>query len=487
MKRSAFPDFRASTFDDRKLYLSVIFMILLFKIAVLLIWGPGVAPDTGGYTRFAELILESSDWLTDAGLEDSAMPTTVFRIAGYPMFIALTQLISSENWQWIVVLSQFLLSAVSLYSLSRLISALGMKPFWGAFCLLATGLSFSLLLDSMILTDSFATSLFVIVLSENAAATLRGRPFGFVQALLFGMLITLGFLVREGVAILSILFVIPFLVRAFVAEKQRWKSCAAIAVFFIPLIVATQLYKTWNEDRTGYSFITSGSQTIYMVGLVDAAEKDQRIFSGNEPVDITAREKLSNYSFSEVLAVQWSLFEQGCVAPELANISKQKYFESWVNYPGSMLRMTIGHIRENYATLTFRPFGAIRETGFWIHGEKPWPDYRELRESMFDDAAAFALFSGEMVERVIAIIITVAFVILPIVWLVRLYLGKNVCKREVLVCAALWAVYFGVLFAHALVHLETRYLAPVVPFSTLIGCFYLQRIFDRKKVLDASS
>ncbi|KZD00152.1 MULTISPECIES: hypothetical protein [unclassified Thalassospira] len=476
MKRSAFPDFRASTFDDRKLYLSVILMIVLFKIAVLLIWGPGIAPDTGGYTRFAELILESSDWLTDAGLEDSAMPTTVFRIAGYPMFIALTQLISSENWQWIVVLSQFLLSAVSLYSLSRLISALGMKPFLGAFSLLATGLSLSLLLDNMILTDSFATSLFVIVLSENAVATLRGRPFGFVQALLFGMLITLAFLVREGVAILSILFVMPFLVRAFVAEKKTWRSCAAIAVFFIPLVLSSQIYMSWNEGRTGYRFVTSGGQTVYLQGLFDAAEKDQRIFSGNEPIEIAARDYAKDYAFSEVLSVQASLFNNGYVAPELANMSKQKYFESWLEYPGSMLRMTIGHIRENYAMLPFRPFDAVRQTGFWIEGVKPWPDYRELRKDMFNDVDLLVLFVGEMVERAIAVIITIAFVVVPIIWFVRLCRGRTERYREILVCLALWAFYFGVLIAHAMVHLETRYLAAVLPFSTLIGCLCLQRM-----------
>lgn len=486
MKLPAFSRSQNKEFDGRTLYLSVIFAIFLFKIAVLMIWGPGIAPDTGGYTRFAALILEGTDWLTNAGLEDSAMPTTVFRIAGYPMFIALTQLISAENWQWTVVLSQFVLSVISLFSLSRLISALGMRRLVGAFCLLSSGLSFALLLDNMILTDSFATSLFVIVLSENAVATLRGRPLGFAQALFFGALITLAFLVREGVAILSILFVVPFLFRVFGADSQRWKSFAAIAVFFIPLVLVSQIYMSWNESRTGYRFITSGSQTVYMVGLVDAAEKDQRIFSGDELVDKIAREELNDYLFSEVLAIQGSLFEEGYVAPQLANISKQKYYESWMSYPIAMLRMTIGHIRENYAILTFRPFGAVRQTGFWIHGEKPWPDYRKLRKSMFDDTGAFVLFVGEMLERFIAIIITVAFVIVPVVWFVSLCLGKNARKREVLVCSALWAVYFGVLFAHALVHLETRYLAPVVPFSTLVGCYCIQRFFDQKQLPEPS-
>jgi len=473
------PYLQKSEINDKKLYPGVIFAILVFKVAVLMIWGPGIAPDSGGYTRFAALILEGTEWLTDARIQDSAMPTTVFRIAGYPAFIALTQLISADYWQWIVVLSQFALSTVSLFSLSRLISALGMRSLVGAFCLLSTGLSFALLLDNMILTDSFAASLFVIVLSENAVASLRGRPLGFAQALFFGALITLAFLFREGVAVLSVLFVVPLLVRAFLADGQRWRSIAAAAVFFLPVILVSQAYASWNESRTGYRFVTSGGQTVYLQGLVDAAEKDQRIFSGDKPIEIAAREHVKDYAFSEVLAIQASLFKQGFVAPELAKMSKQKYFYSWLEYPGSMLRMTIGHIRENYATLTFRPLGAVRQTGFWINGEKPWPDYRELRRDMFNDASSFILFTGEMVERVLAIIITIAFVIAPIFWLVRLSLGKDSRKREVLVFSSLWAVYFGILFAHAMVHLETRYLASVVPFSTLIGCFCIQKISSR--------
>lgn len=473
--------FQGTVSDDRKLYLSVIFMIILFKAVVLMIWGPGIAPDTSGYTRFATLILEGTDWLTNAALQDSAIPTTVFRVAGYPLFIALTQLVSAENWQWIVVLSQFVLSVLSLFSLSRLVSELEMRPWVGAFCLVSVGLSFSLLLDNMILTDSFSTSILLIVLSENAIATLRGRPFGFAQALFYGVLITVAFLFREGVATLSILLVVPLLVRAFVAEKKGWPSFAAIAVFFVPLVLVMQIYSSWNESRTGYRFVTTGGQTVYLQGLVDAAEKDHRIFSGNEPLEITAREYVKNYEFSEVLAIQGSLFQQGYVAPELAHMSKRKYFKSWVEYPSSMLRMTIGHIRENYATLTFRPLGSIRQTGLWINGEKPWPDYRELRNDMFNDTGAFFLFTGEILERIIAITITIAFVMGPIVWGVQLCRGRMVNKREALVCTALWAVYFGFLCAHALVHVETRYLAAVVPFSTIIGCLCIQKIIFRNK------
>ena len=464
-----------------KIYLSVLFVVLLFKAAILIYWGTGVAPDTAGYTQFSDLILNGSEWLSHSRINESAAPSDIFRIAGYPLFIAFTKTISQENWESIVVLSQFVLTMISLLSFARLICALKIRPEFGCFCLFSAGISFSLFLDNMILTDSFAASIFLFVLSENAVASLRERPLGFPQALFFGVLLALAFMIREGVAILSILFAVPLLIRVFLTDTKNWRSYAGIFVFYLPLILCIQLYSQWNESRTGYRFVTTGGQTVYLQGVMDAARKNEKIFSGDSDLDVTARENITDYSFADVLEIQASLFQKGYVAPELAQLSKEKYFDSWAQYPGSMLRMTIGHIRENYATLTFRPFGAVRDAGLWILGEKPWPDYRELRKSMFEDAGAFVLFVGEMIERVVAIIITAAFVFVPVFWLVQFGRGNLRDYKGALVCSALWAFYFGVLFAHALVHLETRYLAAVVPFSTLIGCIALQKILYRVK------
>lgn len=460
--------------DDMNVYRSVIFAIILFKIAVLMFWGPGMAPDTAGYTQFAAMILEGSDWVSNADVKGSAMPNTAFRIIGYPIIIALTQLISSDNWQVIIVLLQFTLTVASLFSLSRLMFLLGMNPLAGAFCLVSTGLSFSLLLDNMILTDSLAASIFVIVLSENAIASLRGNSFKAVDGLFFGVLIALAFLIREGIAVLSMLFVIPFLLRAYLSRGQRLRSVVSVILFFVPLLLCIQIYKSWNEGRTGYRFVTTGGQTVYLQGVMDAAAKDPKILSGNDPIDLAARDIVKEYSFSEVLAIQGRLFEEGYTAPELADLSKQKYFSSWFAYPGSMLRMTIGHIRESYAMLTFRPLDSVRQTGLWINGQKPWADHKELRKNILSRLDAFILFMGEMVERVIGVVITLSFVFVPVAWFVSLCLGRSTRKRETLVFAGLWLVYFGVLLAHAMVHLETRYLAGIVPFSTLIGCYCIQ-------------
>lgn len=481
MKFPAVYSRQSSLCAGENIYILTLLTVLVLKVAALAYWGPGFAPDSGGYVNYADLILRDAKWLNDARLDSSMMPTTVFRMIGYPLFIAFARTLSPDFWQWFVVLFQIALTALSLFCLSRLLLELQVRQLVGAFCLFSAGLSLSFTLDSMILTDSVVVSIFIIVLSENAVSSLRGNSMGLVQSLLFGVLLSIAFLFREGVAVLSLLFIVPLMVRVLLAPSHRFRSCVACLVFFLPLVLVSQIYLSWNEARTGYRFITTGGQTVYLQGLMDAARRDERIFSGKEAIDVTARKYARNYDFSEVLQIQKSLFQQGYSAPELATISKQKYFQTWAEYPLSMLRMTVGHVREKYAALTFRPLATLRETGFWVEGERPWRDYSVLQGAMFEDAGAFVLFVSESIERVVAIVITIAFVIIPVVWFVRLCRGGNLRREDVLVCCSLWVVYFGVMAAHALVHLEARYLAPVLPFSIVVGCFCLQSLICRKR------
>ncbi|WP_142994480.1 hypothetical protein [Thalassospira xiamenensis] len=480
MKLGPISSVRNSSLDDRNIYLSTLLAVVALKVAVLLYWGPGIAPDSGGYMSYGDMIFEDSSWWNDAGLLTGAMPITVFRMMGYPLFIGFLKVLSPNFWMWTVVLCQIALTAVSLVYLSRLIHELKLRPLIGVFCMLSAGFSYSLTLDNMILTDSVVASIFVIILSANAISSLRGEPIKFFQSFLFGALLSISFLFREGVLVLSSLFVIPLVIRVILTKSRHFRSCLAGTVFFAPLLIISQIYIHWNETRTGSRFITTGGQTVYLQGLADAARNDERIFSGQKVIDVTARENFVEFDFSEVLAIQKSLFSQGYEAPELAMISKEKYFQTWAEYPLSMLRMTIGHLRERFALLTFRPLASLRETGFWIKGERPWGDYNVLKSRVFEGLGAFSLFTLESVERFIAIVVTLAFVIIPVVWFVRLCLGKKSNKGEVLVCCSLWSVYFGVMASHALVHIEPRYLAPVLPFSIVVGAFCLQNLVGRK-------
>lgn len=465
-------------------YQVTIFAIFLIKIATLIYWGPGLAPDSGGYLSYAEKIVYEKRWMVDAGLETSAMPITAFRAIGYPAFLALAQLIFGDFWNWIVATVQILVSLISLFCISRLCKSLGINPLLGSFALFAIATSFSLTLDQMILTDSIVASAFIIILSENAVRSLSRQEMGCFEALVFGLLLALAFSFREGVMILSVLFLIPLLVRMCLADSGKLKACSTSAIFFAPMLISAQLLISWNEMRTGDRFVTTGGQTVYLQGLMDAFARDSRIFDGVEPLDLAAQRNFDEFVFSEVLAIQGELFDQGYQAPDIENMVKQKYLNSWLEYPVVMGATAFGHFRGRFPSLSFRPIASLRETGLWVTHKYPWPAYGDLRSQVFKKIDAFILFASESLERLIGITIWVFFVFSPVIWIVRIVSGKSKSAAEALVCGALWTVYMGLMAAHLLVHIESRYFAPVIPFSILIGLLGLQKFLlrDRPKL-----
>ena len=437
----------------------------------MVVWGPAALPDTQGYIAFAQRILEDGRWLGDAGLDAAPMPLTAFRIIGYPVLVAAAKVLSQAHWDWILILTQICVFTISLIAFALLVVRAGLKKGFAAFCVIATGLSLSWTLDQSLLTDSLFSSLFVIVLSTLSIGSLERKPLSLVEALGLGMLLAMTFLLREGAFVLSALLLIPLAARIVSTKVGRLKSVVCAVLFFLPLILASQAYQSWNEYRTGERFVTTGGQTAYLQGLADAARRAPRVFSGQDDLDRIARKVFSDYSFSEVMEVSRELHRAGYRAPQIAELTKEKYFHAWIEYPVPMFRMAVRHLRESYAFLAFRPLAAARETGFWSTGERPWPNYGDLKSGGIGAKVVFGL---ETAERVVGIVLTLVFLVAPIIWGIHVLSGKGGTSSHKLVWLSLWLVYLGFLCAHAMVHIEPRYLMPVLPFSILIGCVGLQ-------------
>lgn len=462
-------------FNDDAFLFSFFFVVIL-KVLSFLYWGPGVAPDSGGYIRYSDQIINGAEWIYDAELESKVMPETVFRMIGYPAIISVSKLLFSDYWSWTLVGGQLILSIASVCSVAVLSCAIGLSRWFVAFSVFCVGTSISFTLDQMILADSICASILIIIICNLSYETLVGNRVRVLSFWVMGVGVSLAFLLREGVFILSILFSIPIFVRLFLSKCGLKISLSVVFAFFLPLIIMSQVYGLWNEKRTGDHFVTTGGQTVYLQGLMDAAKEDDRIFIGNEPIDVAAQENFTEFVFQEVVNIQYDLFNAGYLAPELADISKRRYFEAWANYPLSMLHMTLGHFRGRFASLIFRPLATLRDTGVWVNGAYPWPDYGDLRAGVSQSYSDLVLFLGESIERVIALALMLVFSITPIVGVIRLLLYKRGNMTQVLVCFALWLFYWGVVSAHLLVHIESRYFAPIIPFSVVIGCFGLQQV-----------
>src|SRR6185503_3287946 len=62
-------------------------VIAVLKFVLLLIYGPIVTPDTGGYVAYAQAMRASSAWLSDAGLSQAPIPLLTMRMIGYPAVV----------------------------------------------------------------------------------------------------------------------------------------------------------------------------------------------------------------------------------------------------------------------------------------------------------------------------------------------------------------------------------------------------------------
>lgn len=453
--------------------------LLVLKFALLAIYGPGHQPDTIGYLRFALEILQGTDWPSQVPLRDHPAPTTAARTIGYPAILALAMAVSEDHWGWLVISAQIALSTFSLAFCFALARALGANRFMAAFAIFAAGSSMSLPIDLSLLTDSFAASCWTIALAWLSLGAVARKRLHWPEALGIGLLLTAGMLLREGTAVLAFLFLLPLTARMVrMASPVRWHSAAAALLIFLPLLATSQAYQIWNEHRTGYRFVTTGGETTYLMGLAKAARYDPSIFSGDSALDRNARDLLVEHSFAEIFEVIVRLHRAGMTAPEMAALMQQRYLLAWRDHPAAMIRLMGAHLRENFLLPTFRPLGSVREAVFWITSERPWPAYPELKQRALGDRQpiALALFAFELAETLAALALDLIFLAAPVFWLLLVRPSAPYWRAMTTVGLSLWLLCLAFLAAHAAVHFEHRYAAPVLPFILILVVTTIQAV-----------
>lgn len=446
-------------------------LAFLFAIKItLLAWG-GIAftPDTPAYIEFARRILEEEAWRSAI---DSSAPfsPTEFRIIGYPAIIAACMLLAGEYWPWMIVAIQITLSLFASFLSLRLGIALGLGPRFAALAVVMTGTSLRLVHDQAILTDSLNASLLMTILCVLLTRLVQKRDFGFGEGAALGLCLALAFLLREGMLTLAVLLLAPLSARVFIASVgRRWRAALAAILFFIPLMVTAEIYRSWNAARAGDAFITTGAQTVYLMGLTKAARYDATLFDKNGDLDQAARSVLSSYDFFDAVETIGMLSKAGYDPRAIAQMAQARYFQAWLEKPRAMTRMMLSHVRENQLMLAVRPFESVRDALFWATGQRPWPNHSDLRQAS-RPAAPFndILYGAILIERLASIFVTLAFLLAPIIFWRR--------KDALLALAATVALafYMGFLLIHSLAHLESRYLSPILFLASLFGLLALK-------------
>jgi hypothetical protein len=447
-------------------------LIVAVKLGVLLAFGPASQNDTTDYVGYADAIL--SGQFRHVDLATDSMPITLRRPIGYPAVIAAAKIVAGPYWRWAVVLFQYAVSlwaSAMVYRLARAFH-LGVWLSLGVVAAQATAMQF--VVDQAVLSDSLTGSTITIATCILGLITLRREPASLLEYLGAGALIAAAFLIRDVIAYVAI-GLVPLAAAAALAERSRLRQLAAGALVFLPLIATDLAYAEWNRARVGAPVVTSTSQAVLFDALTEAALYDPTIYSGSSPIDEVGRRILKKMQVErlgyEGEATDDLHREYGWDAVRMSHEVTLAYLRGWRDHPAAMIHHVFYHISETQLHQAVRPIETVRDVLLWNTG------------SSRDFGAERAVKNGNwwMIPAVIAnwlcmtasVLVFCAFLVVTPIRLVR-----EGWTAETSVSIGIWCFYLVVGGLYAAVHLEPRYLTPVVAGSIVVGVVNIVRVIE---------
>ena len=177
--------------DNARLPGILLLALALAKVSGLMFFGPMQQPDSISYLAYAHTILSDTGWLSNAGMNDYAVPQTVFRTFGYPALIAAAGLITGKSGAalYLVVAFQIIVSLFATAMVYRLGQTLLRNSTLALLAAAAHALSVTFTYDQHILTDSLFNALCVIGFSVPLIGFLQKRRPGLSLLLGLGLML----------------------------------------------------------------------------------------------------------------------------------------------------------------------------------------------------------------------------------------------------------------------------------------------------------
>ena len=447
-------------------------VLIVLKLGVLLAFGPASQNDTTDYVGYADAILSGEFHHVD--LATDPMPITLRRPIGYPAVIAAAKIVTGSDWGWAVVLFQYAVSLLATAMVYRLARAfhLGVWLSIGVVAAQATAMQF--VVDQAVLSDSLTGSTVTIATCILGLIALRREPVSLLVYLGAGGLIAAAVLIRDVIAYVAV-GLIPLAAAAALAEGSRLRQLVAGALVFLPLIATNVAYVEWNRARVGAPVVTSNSQAALFGALFEAARYDPSIFSGSTPIDEVGRNLLNTMAPDqrgyEVESSVDLRRDYGWDATRMSHEMTQAYLRAWRDHPRAMIFHIFHHISETQLHQAVRPIETVRDVLLWNTG------------SSHDFGAERAVKNGNwwMIPAVIAnwLVMTASvFVFGAFLVVTPIRLVREGWTAETSVSIGFWCFYLAVGLLYAAVHLEPRYLTPVVAGSIVVGVLNIVRVIE---------
>lgn len=460
-------------FQQHQVFIFVLILLCAVKIFLLLKYLPVATPDTAAYKSYSDLILQRDASLSRIDLRQFYVHPTVIRMIGYPALIAFFRLIAGGWWPFAMCLFQMALSFLAAWSFYHFCIRLGLSSTWAAIAVAAYFGAYPVLQDQFLLTDSVFSSILLIFFCRADALLFTDKSSGAGVLMRAGALLALAALIRDTLPLQLIIFAPVFVL----AAAGPYQKGARSLLLFLPVVLTLTLYAGWNYWRSGVFFLTSAPQSSFLEPIFNVASRHPEVLEGRDVLVETARQSITTFDASQIWKLNRELYVQhGFNSLEIAKIVRAKYFELWRSHPSFMLEHLVGELNWEILFSPFRTVEAIRDLREAVHGYSDWPGIRKLlqRDSSTWRLSELAFLLVVNLSRAAGFVVMLFFLIgVPVRFIAetRTPEGASQLMRKL---AAYWVVFIVYILIFAAVHIDMRYLMPVLPLSSATGLLMLR-------------
>jgi hypothetical protein len=437
------------------------------SLIVLSVFGPIETPDSSVYIRFADQILAGLPTGTEL-LTEEATPVSLFRTPGYPALIAAFQYLFGNGWKVALVLLQISVSSLLAIAAYRTAALLGLPRALALLVSLFPSASIGLVMQVSIMTDAIYSVLFGCAALFLVRAVLHASS---RTPLYVGLLLATAMSLREATFFIAAAFVPGVWIAAGAGRRVRW-----LCLSFLPLVAVTACLMTANFIRSGYPVVTTTPQIVMVQALLPLHSQGLPIFYDDTLFDRTARKTLRGDDYISIYELNDQLFLAGLSAPQIAADARHRYFRTWRRFPVAMALASIRRYRERYLALPFHPPNAARLLLLYSGHPSPkianpgmlWQDAQRGSGS----AAFWLLVYGA--TRAIGTVIGLLAAAAPF-----LLLRKG--DHRALALLGMWLICAGCIAVYLPVHLNERYLVPLIPLQCLLAGTFCAMLIDMRR------
>ncbi len=428
-------------------------------------------PDSPGYIAYAGQLRHALPTGT-ALLREAPSPITLFRMGGYPALLAALQTLT-PHWRLATVLLQIAALSTLAAATARTARHLGAPRTSALAAALLPAIGFGVVVQLCILTDALYAAL-----AAGAALLLAARS-GPRPALAAGLMLALATMLREATPLLALAY-LPLACLAEPAPATRRLACALLLL--APPFATASAQVAWNTHRGAGPVLTTSRQTVMVQAVLPLLRRHPDLLAPPDPspddalFDAAARDTVGGGEYARIDDLHRQLFAEGLDAPAMAAAASRLYRRAWTRHPAPMLLATLGNLRHEFLALPFQPLDTVAALMVYAGWPRPAFDrlnveWAALRHGPARATAALCI-AADVLTRLLGTAVACAAIAAPWRPAARRAIPADTLRR----LRGLWLVCAGFVGLYAPVHIEPRYLVPIVPLAcTIAACAWRPR------------